>query len=189
MKLSDEDIIKSLRRAGIPSRFHSKSINFGTVKTPDSDRMKKAIAGDEVSSLSVKLSQGHTHTMLGDDAETLDLFYLSVRALILRGCPIAILNMTYLANASREERREAWKVAQENRVLALVGMDPFNCNPFGDDASYFEWLLLGWLNDERGLFILYDVEKSVGYSKNKERPKGIWSSRLLDMIKKRDAKY
>ena len=152
MKLTDEAIVKALSGAGVPKRYRDKERKLSQAE-PFGPRLLDMI---ETGGLAKDLSLGGVIELLGAEAETTDAFYMSVRSLILKRCPIKIINALDMIDADNE-----WTSGlQEHGVLAIEGLTPTSAgdDPFGTHRSVIEWQLIHWLNDERGLVILSDVE-------------------------------
>jgi hypothetical protein len=170
MKLSDDAIIKALTGAGVPKRYRHKEAKLREAE-PFGPALLDMV---ETGGLAKDLATGSVLEILGTDAGTTDAFYLTVRGLILKRCPIRVVNALHFIDAEQE-----WiESLMEHQVLAIEGMTP-TCaggDPFDAHRSVIEWQLMHWLNGERGLLLLSDVEITED-----ER----WSQRLRRTINTR----
>ena len=174
MKLSDESIVKALTGAGVPKRYRHKERKLRDA-TPYGPPLLDMI---ETGGLAKDLAGGGVLELIGHEAETTDAFYLGVRSLILKRCPIHTINALRFIDADEEWRAGLF----DHRVLAIEGLTP-TCggdDPFGAHRSAIEWQLIHWLNGDRGLVILSDVEIA-----GDER----WSQRFRRILNTRKVRF
>lgn len=159
MKIPDQAIEKALAAAGVPKRYRSKSqqlIRAGKW----GERLMEAICPPEGQEpLKRKLIDGGVVELVGTSADVTDAFYLAARSLIIKRCPLKVVN----ALSFPDQDKDWLDSLRESRVLAIEGVtfgggQSTTPDPFGDVRPSIEWWLMHWLNDDRGIIFLSDGE-------------------------------
>jgi len=169
-KRTDEQIIEALALAGVPKLYRRKDVGL------------KASCGVIGNSLSELLKAGGHRGLLeggvieirGTSVETTKAFYLLVRELVVRNMPASVL----FAEDLRPSRitDDIYTQLLEYKILAVEGLTPHKCNPFGAEAQTVEYRLRRWLDQGLGLIILTDGQISDC---------GVWSKRFCDLLEER----
>tara|TARA_R110000772_G_C13233677_1_gene433032 strand:- start:302 stop:808 length:507 start_codon:yes stop_codon:yes gene_type:complete len=140
--LSDDDMRKAFTDAGLPRSYHAKDLTLKSVKA-DGEAMGKA------------LSQRSNFHGKWIEIASEDLFYLTVRAMVVKQIPVMVVYAEHLMNGSRSEAIDT--MLAQGGVLAIEGLTPEGGDPFGKGRFSLEWMLGRWLKDNNSFLALTDT--------------------------------
>jgi hypothetical protein len=169
LKRTDQQIVEALILSGVPKRYHSREASLEK-------------AGDAGASLKRLLTTGNHKDLLdggvvevaGSSVDHLTAFHSFVRSLVVRNYPVVEL-FAELISPNRISENVHDKL-NEYSILALEGMTPYKCNPFGAAAQSVEWVLTRWLEQGKGLVLLTDGQFQQC---------DIWSPRFRQLVESR----
>jgi len=170
---TDEEIIDALRLAGVPEAYRKQDITLDSCGAVGM-RLALLIQGKKHHDL----FSGGALEIEGTSVNHHKAFYLFVRAMVIRNLAAAVVYAEDLITSHMTEETE--KTLADYSVIAVAGMTPHNCNPFGNSAASVEWRLSRWLDSGRGLILLTD-----GQIHNCE----VWSNRFRALIEDRQIQY
>lgn len=171
---TDEQIIDALRLAGVPKAYRRSDVGLSKTCGAIGKRLHDFILADQHHGL----FSGGVLEVEGNTVDHHKAFYLFVRAMILRNLAAAVVFAEDLIPSRITEEVE--RTMSEYSVIAIEGMTPHGCNPFGTSASTVEWRLSRWIDSGRGMVLLTD-----GQISNCE----LWSKRFRALLAEKSIKY
>jgi hypothetical protein len=151
--LTDEEVIKALWSANIPTAYHKKTNSLKNL--PDEQRH---LAEDWLPNARTDAALGKTFECRLDGIEGMDVSYLLARALVLKGHSVTVLPLTRLASLlkTKHEPRsiEALEDLVEREYLFVLGAIGKGSNPYDNPLSFeIEWTLRTWILNNKSLFL------------------------------------
>ena len=151
--LTDEEVIKALWSANIPTAYHKKTNSLKNL--PDEQRQ---LAEDWLPNARTDAALGKTFECRLDGIEGMDVSYLLARALVLKGHSVTVLPLSRLASLlkTKHEPRsiEALEDLVEREYLFVLGAIGKGSNPYDNPLSFeVEWTLRTWILNNKSLFL------------------------------------
>ena len=171
MRLSDEEMKKAFADAGLPSSYHSKELSLTQLGDEG-----KAVQGLLANKQNLK-GKFIEFCSAGRGVEADDLFYLTVRAMVVKQIPVLVVYAEDLILGANND--EAEDMIAQGGILAIEGMTPQGGDPFGDRRFSLEWRLSRWLRDNHSCVMMTDTPIS-SHELWSERFRALLATRRLD---------